>query len=144
MSKNSEQLYHLNSPYHIYFRPISIPPTNRTRTHQPPPHLAADLAVHPVCGIGICAWQGYNARAAGSVLKIVPLLALSISLSVLIGVIMAIIAKFTIWKQYKKEQNLPEHPLGVRTWITMCALIPDVLIPIAFVAAWSRIFFVFP
>lgn len=77
-------------------------------------------------------------------LLVVPILALVISLSILIGVIMAIIAKFTIWKQYKKEQNLPEYPLGVRTWITRGALVPDMLIPLAFIIAWICLLFFLP
>ena len=74
-------------------------------------------------------------------LLVVPMLALVISLSILIGVIMAIIAKFTIWKQYKKEQILPDLPLGVSTRITRIALIPDLFIPIAFIAAWLCLLF---
>jgi hypothetical protein len=68
--------------------------------------------------------------------KVVSCLGMGISLSIFVGVLMAVIAKRVIWKDYNKNHPNTKQSLGVRTWITILALAPDVLMPIAFVSAW--------
>lgn len=57
---------------------------------------------------------------------------------ILIGVLAAILAKRTAWKEYKKIA--PNAQFGVRTWITYLAFAPDILLPIIFGLAWMYIF----
>jgi len=65
------------------------------------------------------------------------ILALSIPLLIFIGVIMAVVAKVRTWKDYNSQCPVDERQqLGVRNWITFLALMPDVLMPIAFIGAW--------
>jgi hypothetical protein len=74
---------------------------------------------------------------------IVACLGLAISVFILIGIIMGVIAKITVWNDYNScNETKPKVQLGVRTWITFGALIPDVCIPLAFVFAWIMFFLV--
>jgi hypothetical protein len=66
--------------------------------------------------------------------NVVSFMGMGISLLIFVGVCMAVTAKVVIWLDYKDKQ--PNQPLGVRTWITVFALAPDVFMPIAFVVAW--------
>jgi hypothetical protein len=74
--------------------------------------------------------------------KIISVLGISIALAILIGVIMGIAAKVTAWREYNSKIIPPEDkkPLGVHTWITSIAFIPDIFMPIAFAVAWYCIF----
>ena len=62
---------------------------------------------------------------------------------ILIGVIAGIIAKFKLTEYY--NMKLPERyrPLkvGVETWITWWALVPDILLPVTFMIAWLALLF---
>lgn len=66
--------------------------------------------------------------------KIVPVLGICISIAILIGVLMAIMAKTITWQDSKAKAGATNF--GVRTWITFIAFIPDVFMPIAFAVAW--------
>ncbi|MDX2135763.1 MAG: hypothetical protein SFV52_13320 [Saprospiraceae bacterium] len=94
--------------------------------------------------------------------EILACLGLSISLLIWIGVVMGIVAKCTVWydermKPLKVDAKRPwmlplllkdawsqnrkkdELPLGVRTYITLIALLPDFFMPLAFAWAWWQI-----
>lgn len=69
--------------------------------------------------------------------NIVSLMGMVISCLILIGVSMAVAAKVVSWKDFNRPRPIPERtPLGVRNWITIFALAPDVFMPIAFIGAW--------
>jgi uncharacterized membrane protein len=57
---------------------------------------------------------------------------------ILLGVVAAILAKFTAWKDYKAID--PNAQFGVRPWITCLGFAPDVLLPVIFGLAWIYIF----
>jgi hypothetical protein len=76
---------------------------------------------------------------------------LSIALIVLVGVIALIRSKFRSWKAYRafyldSKTVAPPRPLdtgplewGVLTRNTLVTLLPDVLLPLVFVVAWSAL-----
>ena len=69
--------------------------------------------------------------------NIVPMLGMSISLLILIGVLMAVAAKVVCWKDYNRiSHSVERQPFGVRNWITFLALMPDIFMPIAFIVSW--------
>jgi hypothetical protein len=69
--------------------------------------------------------------------NVVSLLGIAISSLILIGVTMSVTAKVVSWKDYNRSSTVDERqPLGVRNWITVLALAPDVFMPIAFIGAW--------
>lgn len=67
---------------------------------------------------------------------IVSTLGLGISLLILLGVSMGMMAKYTSWYDVNKGVQKTGIPLGVRTWITTIAIIPDVCMPVLFAWAW--------
>lgn len=95
--------------------------------------------------------------------EILACLGLNISLLTWIGVVMGIVAKCTGWYDERMSQlgwplkrpwilsfllknawlnrnrKNDELPLGVRTYITLIALLPDFFMPLAFAWAWWRI-----
>lgn len=99
----------------------------------------------------------------GDFFDILACLGLSISLLIWIGVVMGITAKCTVWYDERIKKLAPtakrpwilalllndawpkrnrtedEIPLGVRTYITLIALLPDFFMPLAFAWAWWRI-----
>lgn len=104
-----------------------------------------------------------NAFSRSDFFNILGCLGFTISLLIWIGVFMGIIAKCTTWydermkhwyadvkrpwilplllkdacsKRNRKNEILP---LGVRTYITLIALVPDFFMPLAFAWAWWRI-----
>ena len=72
--------------------------------------------------------------------KVIAILGILISSLIWVGVVMSIVAKVLIWKDYNKEP-LNNVRLGVRNWITFIALIPDFFMPLAFVFAWWYLLF---
>ncbi len=72
--------------------------------------------------------------------KVIAILGILISSLIWVGVVMSIVAKVLIWKDYNKEP-LNNVGLGVRNWITFIALIPDFFMPLAFVFAWWYLLF---
>ncbi len=66
--------------------------------------------------------------------EIISILGMGISIAILIGVLMGILAKVMTWRDAKAIDK--NQQFGVRTWITMIAFIPDVFMPIAFAIAW--------
>lgn len=80
---------------------------------------------------------------------VVARLGVSIAAIVLLGVAALIISKWLSWWQYRRFFRLARptfYPLdrkelqwGVKTKITPFDLIPDVLLPIAFIVAWTAL-----
>jgi len=60
---------------------------------------------------------------------------LAIAILILLGIVAGILAKFTI----RRDAKLPQ--LGVRTWITVMALLADVSLPLTFAFAWALILY---
>jgi len=83
--------------------------------------------------------------------RVVAYSGLSIALIVLVGVVALIRSKFRSWKAYRAfyvdsktvdpPRPLDKGPLewGVLTRNTFVTLLPDVLLPLVFVAAWSAL-----
>ena len=76
------------------------------------------------------------------------------SLFLVLGIVAGARAKWQSWQDYLKllkldnmEQQIPSSVIakvdelrrewGVRTWITKLALLPDILLPILFLGAWT-------
>jgi hypothetical protein len=57
---------------------------------------------------------------------------------ILLGIVAAILAKRTAWKDYQTIE--PNAQFGVRTWITYMAFAPDLLLPVIFGLGWIYIF----
>ena len=67
--------------------------------------------------------------------KVIPCLGLILSIAILIGIVAAICAKTFTWLDHKDE-----HPeFGVRTWITVIGLAPDLFLPILFSYGWLKL-----
>ena len=83
-------------------------------------------------------------------LIIVSSLGLFLSMAIFLGIWMGVRAKYLNYKDINKDKDKDKDidkddeikkkgekiPWGVRTWITNIALIPDVLMPVAFSVAW--------
>jgi hypothetical protein len=76
-------------------------------------------------------------------LRLIPYCGLLTSLSLFIGIVSLILAKFVDWRDYQslveKKVEGDRPPWGIRTWITFFALVPDVLLPLIFSIFWALI-----
>jgi hypothetical protein len=52
-----------------------------------------------------------------------------------IGILSGVHAKRAVWRNYQKDYN-PDQKWGVRTGATWAGLVPDLCLPVLFVAAW--------
>lgn len=63
-------------------------------------------------------------------LLVTPIAGAVISGLIFIGVVCAILAKCVAWVKHGQED------LGVKTWITFVAFVPDLMLPAVFASAW--------
>ena len=79
---------------------------------------------------------GVALEKAPSFLKIVAIVGLMVSASVLMGIVASHIAKIYTWQDFKKVPGNEGEPFWVRTGITFLGFMPDVALPIVFAVAW--------
>jgi len=63
-------------------------------------------------------------------LAVTPMAGIAVSSMIFIGVLCGVFAKWNAW------QDSEEKEFGVRTWITILALLPDLMLPVVFACAW--------
>lgn len=78
-----------------------------------------------------------NPRVADSFRQVTATSGIVIAALILLGILAGIAAKHSVWRDYRRSHS--NEPFGVRTWVTYVALVPDILLPVVFIVAWSAI-----
>jgi hypothetical protein len=86
------------------------------------------------------ALKGDETEGKALFLKAVPTSGAIIASLILVGVVAGLLAKTFVWIDYRAQEDGTREPFGVRTWITVVAFLPDVLLPIVFVVAWKSLY----
>jgi hypothetical protein len=82
------------------------------------------------------ALQHNNARLF---LSVTPILGIGIAVLILVGIVAAILAKRSTWKDYADEHKDKDVQFGVRDIFTYLRFVPDIALPLSFAVAWSWI-----
>jgi hypothetical protein len=69
-------------------------------------------------------------KAAEVFLAVTPIAGIAVSGMIFIGILCGVFAKWYTWQDSEKKE------FGVRTWITILALLPDLMLPVVFALAW--------
>ena len=66
-------------------------------------------------------------------LEVTPIAGIAVSGMIFIGVLCGVFAKWHAWQDSEQKE------FGVRTWITVLAFLPDLMLPVVFAFAWMWI-----